>query len=97
MIAILDSGAGGANVIKACKKLYNQDFVYFVDNKNCPYGNKNAVVLKQIIFENLKYLTDNYDLDFIILGCNTASSLMDAEDLLKFKVPIIKTYPDIKS
>lgn len=97
MIGVLDSGAGGVNVIKQCMKVYGQDFVYLVDNLNCPYGNKEINSLKKIIIKNIIFLKKNYDLDLIILGCNTASSLLDAQDLINLKIPIVKTYPDIKS
>lgn len=97
MIAVLDSGSGGANVILECMKLYNNNFLYFVDNKNCPYGNKPASQVKQIILNNIDYLCKNYTIDFIILGCNTAGSVLEFSDLEKIKYPVLKTYPNLKS
>lgn len=97
MIAVLDSGSGGANVIKECLKYYNQDFIYLIDNKNCPYGDKSPERVKQIILDNIEYLQKNYSIDFIILGCNTASSLLNYFDLENIKCPILKTYPDLKN
>ena len=42
-IAVFDSGVGGLAVLKQAKKaLPNEDFLYFADNKNAPYGNKTA-------------------------------------------------------
>ena len=41
-IGIFDSGIGGLNTLKILKeKLPNEDFLYFADNINLPYGDKN--------------------------------------------------------
>lgn len=96
MIGIIDSGSGGVNVINECLKNFKQEFVYLVDNKNCPYGNKSFDELKQIVLDNINYLIKNYNIDFIILGCNTASSILDYKDYENISCPIIKTYPDME-
>ena len=96
MIAVIDSGSGGVNVIKEFLKHYKADFVYLVDNKNCPYGNKPKRALKEIILQNIDFLLKNYSIDFIIIGCNTASSILDYVDLEKIKCPVLKTYPNLK-
>ena len=96
MIAVLDSGSGGVNVINECLKYYKQDFVYLVDNKNCPYGNKPPSELKRIVLNNINFLLKNYDIDFFIIGCNTASSILEYVDLEAIKCPILKTYPNLK-
>ena len=96
MIGVIDSGSGGVNVILECMKYYNEDYVFLVDNKNCPYGNKNPKLLKEILTNNVNYLTNNYDLDLIILACNTISALVDYKIMLENKVPILKTIPHIK-
>lgn len=93
MIGIIDSGCGGINVIKECLKYYNEDFVYLIDNKNAPYGNKDKHLMENIIKENISYLINNYDLDLIIVGCNTASCFIDYKFMTSCKVPILKTTP----
>lgn len=94
MIGVIDSGSGGLNVIKECQKLYNEKFVYLVDNLNCPYGNKSEIEIYNITKNNIEYLLHNYDLDLIIIACNTASSVIDASKL-NYKIPILKTYPNM--
>ena len=96
MIGIIDSGLGGANVIKECIKYYKEDFVYLIDNKNCPYGNKRADKLNQILSDNILYLKNNFDLDLIIIACNTLSVFLDHKKMLENKLPILKTYPYVK-
>lgn len=95
MICVIDSGCGGANIIKECLKYYKQDFIYFVDNKNCPYGDKSKQEIISIITSNINYVINKYKPDLIILGCNTASAIIDYNFLLKFKTPILKTIPPI--
>ncbi|MBE7082959.1 MAG: hypothetical protein E7378_04765 [Clostridiales bacterium] len=94
MIGIIDSGSGGINVITECTKYYNEDFVYLVDNKNCPYGNKPKKIVKQIVIDNINFLIKTYDVDFIILACNTASGILDHNKMLEYKTPILKTKPN---
>lgn len=96
VIGIIDSGLGGANVILECIKYYNEDFVYLIDNKNCPYGNKDTRLLKQILNDNICYLKQNFDLDFIIIACNTLSSLFDHNSMLEEKLPVLKTFPKVE-
>lgn len=97
MIGVIDSGCGGLNVIRECLKFSKQDFVFLVDNKNCPYGDKQASEIKEITKQNIAFLTKHYDIDLIILACNTISSLLDYDFMLSTKVPILKTFPDVKS
>lgn len=97
MIGIIDSGSGGVNVINECKKFYNEDFLYLVDNKNCPYGNKPKEIVSALMLNNINYLVSKYDLDFIIIACNTASAILSYKDLENIKIPILKTTPDMQS
>ena len=40
-ILVIDSGAGGISTLKVLRKvLPYEDYIYFADNKNMPYGNK---------------------------------------------------------
>ena len=96
MIGIIDSGSGGVNVINACKKFYDEDFVYLVDNKNCPYGNKQKEEIVSIVLNNLDCLIKKFDLDFVIIACNTASAILSYKDLEDIKIPILKTKPDME-
>ena len=72
-IAVLDSGIGGLSVLKVLDdNLSNKRFYYFGDNINAPYGNKTIRELKKITLNNLSLLS-SYDIDVIVLGCNTLS------------------------
>lgn len=97
MIGVIDSGSGGANVINECLKYYTEDFIYLVDNKHCPYGNKPIEELEKILKENISFLIKHYDVDLIILACNTISAIVDYSFMLSIKTPILKTKPNIKN
>ena len=94
MIGIIDSGSGGQSVIEACKQYFNEDYIYIFDDLNCPYGNKPKEVVRDIVKRNIEYLIRHYDLDFIILACNTASSLIYTYEL-NYRIPILKTNPNL--
>ena len=74
-IGIFDSGIGGLNTLKILKeKLPNENFIYFADNINLPYGEKkqqdiitfSTNITKFFIKENVK---------IILIPCNTSSSI----------------------
>ena len=94
MIGIIDSGSGGFNVIRACSKYFKEDYVYIYDDLNGPYGNMSVEKLETITKNNIDYLIKNYNLDLIIIACNTASSILDIKNY-DIKVPILKTNPNL--
>ena len=80
-IAIVDSGIGGVSVLKQLIAKYNGgNFIYFADNLYMPYGNKNKIWLKNRIEEIIGILQDRYNVDYIIIACNTASSVLDTSE-----------------
>jgi len=75
VIAILDSGIGGISILKQLIKKYKAGhYVYFADNLNMPYGNKDKKFVKERVEEIISYLKQEYNVKKIIIACNTASS-----------------------
>ena len=73
-IGIFDSGIGGATVLKEILKvLPNENYIYYSDSKNNPYGDKTDeeiynicdVIVKKFIEKKCKA---------IVIACNTASA-----------------------
>jgi glutamate racemase len=97
IIGILDSGIGGKTVLKEIKKLLpNEEYVYFADSKNCPYGTKTLPELEQIVSDGVEYLLDK-GAEIVVLACNTATT--QTIDYLRKKyplVPFVGTEPAIK-
>ena len=51
-IGFFDSGVGGISVLKeSLKVLPNEDFVYFGDSLNAPYGIKDVNEVKKLTFK----------------------------------------------
>lgn len=88
-IGVFDSGIGGLTVLKALTELLpHESFVYFGDTARVPYGTKSDPVVKQFSLQDSFFLL-KYDVKFIVVACNTASSV--ALDFLKqrLSVPLV--------
>lgn len=96
MIAFIDSGFGGLNVLCECAKLFNEDFIYLCDNKNAPYGNKNKYRLLKITQQNIDFLISKYNVSCIVLACNTLSFTIYDELKSLYNIPIYRMFFDCK-
>jgi len=88
-IGVFDSGIGGLTVLKALTEILpNESFVYFGDTARVPYGTKSDPVVKQFALQDSFFLL-KYNVKFIVIACNTASSV--ALDFLqqRLSVPVI--------
>ena len=96
-IGIFDSGIGGITVLKEIVKIMpKENYIYYSDSKNNPYGDKGQDEIKKICDNIVKKLIDK-NCKVIVIACNTASAI--AKDYLreKFKkVPIIAIEPAYK-
>ena len=73
-IGVFDSGIGGLNILEELKKLLpNEDFLYFGDSDNCPYGTKSQEDLIKIVSRIVEYFREN-DCKLIVIACNTATT-----------------------
>lgn len=81
-IAVIDSGIGGLTVAKEIvKQMPHEDIVYFGDQKNCPYGDKNEEQIRQYVYHVVNFLS-KFDLKALVIACNTATSVV-LDDLVK--------------
>lgn len=79
-IGLIDSGVGGFTVLKVLQKEFpNEDFIYFGDSKNMPYGEKTNDEIIQLVNEDIRFLEEK-GAKVIVLACNTASSLIEQLD-----------------
>jgi glutamate racemase len=89
-IGIFDSGVGGLTVFKAISENFpDTDLYYLGDTARVPYGNKSSDTIIRYSFECANYLISNYNVDAIVIACNSASSY--ALNALKenFKIPVL--------
>lgn len=88
-IGVFDSGVGGLTVVKELTRLLPQEsIVYFGDTARVPYGIKSPQTVTKFSLENILFLL-NKNVKFIVVACNTASSLALPAIRRFIKIPII--------
>lgn len=99
-IAIFDSGVGGLTVYEKLKSILpNENYIYFGDLKNSPYGQKTKEELLGITSYIFNYFQKE-DVKAVIMACNTTSANVYEEykNSFNFKIyPIIQTCAKIIS
>ena len=74
LIGVFDSGIGGATVLKEILKILpNENYIYYSDSKNNPYGDKSNQEIFNIC-DNIVQMFINRDCKAIVIACNTASA-----------------------
>ena len=73
-IGMFDSGIGGLTVLKELRKMLpNENYIYYADSKNNPYGEKSDKELMSIVTGIVDYLISK-DVKIIVIACNTATT-----------------------
>lgn len=73
-IGMFDSGIGGLTVLKELRKLLpNENYIYYADSKNNPYGEKSDSELMDIVTNIVDFLISK-DVKIIVIACNTATT-----------------------
>lgn len=96
-IGIFDSGIGGVTVLKEIIKILpKEDYIYYSDSKNNPYGDKSNQEIIQICKNIVERLIQK-NCKAIVIACNTAST-RTANILRKeyAQIPIIAIEPAYK-
>ena len=96
-IGFLDSGVGGLSVLKeAVRVLPAEDFVYYGDSANAPYGTKTVEEIRGLTFKAVEKLMD-YDIKALVIACNTATSAAISDLRAKYPdMPVIGIEPAVK-
>lgn len=84
-IGVLDSGIGGVTVLKEILKLLpNENFIYYSDSKNNPYGDKSKEEVYNLVLEIVDFFMDK-QCKAIVFACNTATALAIEKIRNKYK------------
>lgn len=84
-VGIFDSGIGGLTVLnKLSSKYKNNDYIFFGDRINIPYGEKSKKELFDLSSKIIEFLISN-EVDMIVIACGTVSSNCYKELLDKYK------------
>lgn len=96
-IGFFDSGVGGLSVLKeALKIMPNEDYIYFGDSKNAPYGVKTAEEVRRLTFQAVEFLLSK-NVKGIAIACNTATSAAVADLRIKYpSLPLVGIEPALK-
>ena len=96
-IGIFDSGIGGVTVLREIIKILpNENYVYYSDSKNNPYGDKSDEEIINLCDNIVKMMLEK-ECKAIVIACNTAS--VKAAKYLREKyreLPIIAIEPAYK-
>lgn len=73
-IGVFDSGVGGISVLKeAVRLLPGENFIYYGDIKNSPYGPKSLLEVRSLTLKAMADLT-SWGVKALVVACNTATS-----------------------
>ncbi len=95
-IGVFDSGVGGISVLaQALQMLPNEDFIYYGDTKNAPYGDKSPQDVLRLTQQAVDKLT-GMGCKAIVIACNTATSAAAGPLRQALELPIIGMEPALK-
>ncbi len=95
--AFFDSGLGGLSVLREAVKLMpHEDYLYFGDSANAPYGTKTIEEIQALTLKNVERLYRS-GIKALVIACNTATSA--AIHLLReiyTDIPVVGIEPALK-
>lgn len=96
-VGVFDSGVGGISVLRELVALMpNENYIFYGDSKNAPYGIKSLEEVQQLTCRDAEYLLEQ-GVKALVVACNTATSA--AIQILREKypdMPVIGIEPALK-
>lgn len=88
-VGVFDSGIGGLTVVKSLieHKLF-EEIIYYGDTARVPYGAKDKNTIIRYSLEALEFFK-NFDIDMLIVACNTASAFAIQELQEVATIPVV--------
>ena len=96
-IVVFDSGVGGISVLREMVKLLpNEDFLFFGDSANAPYGTRTLQEVRELTVGHIRRMVED-GAKAVCIACNTATSAA-AEQLRAMypQMPVIGIEPAVK-
>ena len=95
-VGFFDSGLGGLTVLeKALRVMPDEDYIFYADEANVPYGEKTSEQITQYARDAVNCLTER-GCKAVVIACNTATSVAADELRRTFDTPIIGIEPAVK-
>ncbi len=96
IIGILDSGVGGISVLRrAVQLLPNENFLFYGDNKNAPYGPRSLEEIRALSRQAVNHLLAQ-DVKALVIACNTITSAYASILRAEVSIPVIGMEPAVK-
>lgn len=96
-ILVFDSGVGGLSVAREIQqRMPDLPLVYASDNGFFPYGTKGEAELIARVDRVISALLETYEIDILVIACNTASTLTLPHLRSRLTLPIVGVVPAIK-
>jgi glutamate racemase len=97
IILVFDSGLGGLTVLREIAQARpDARYVYVADDAFFPYGGHGETELVARVVALMGELIETHGPDFIVIACNTASTLVLPHLRARFSVPFVGMVPAIK-
>jgi glutamate racemase len=96
-VGVFDSGVGGISVLRCLASLMpNEDFIFYGDSANAPYGTKTLEEVERLSMADAEYLIDK-GVKAIVVACNTATSAAIVKLREKYAhMPVVGIEPALK-
>lgn len=97
-ILFFDSGVGGMSNMNTVIATYGDrfDYYYLLDNLNFPYSQRDDESLLKIIVDSVNQAQELYKPDYIVIACNTASTLALNKLRELLPQPVVGVVPALK-
>ena len=96
-VGVFDSGVGGISVLRELYRVMpNENYLYFGDSKNAPYGTRPLEEIRKLTIANVEFLLEQ-GVKGIVVACNTATAA--AVRILRGmypQVPLVGIEPALK-
>ena len=94
-IGIFDSGLGGVSTLRqALHMLPKEDFLYYGDNLNAPYGSRTAEEILSLSNNAIRYFMMQ-GVKAVLLACNTSTAVALPALQQEFSIPIVGIQPAV--
>lgn len=96
-VGVFDSGVGGVSVLREMVKLLpNENFIFFGDSANAPYGMKTPEEIRALTLRHAAYLYSR-GIKALVIACNTATSAAIVALREQYRdIPVIGIEPAVK-
>lgn len=89
-ILFIDSGVGGLSTLASTIDSFKFNYIFYADNKNCPYGNHSKEEVFNFLTSIIRKMCLKFHIKFIVIACNTATAAAvdDLRAIFKDKIII---------